>query len=402
MQAYEQVESNAGSAGIDKQSLAEFRENLKDNLYKIWNRLSSGSYMPPAVKAVPIPKKSGGKRILGIPTVADRVAQTTIKLLLEPKLEPIFHQDSYGYRPNRSAIDAVGVTRKRCWKYNWLLEFDIKGAFDNLSHDLQMKAVKHHTEDRMILLYVERWLKAPLETVSGEQIERTKGVPQGSIIGPLLMNLFMHYAFDMWMGRTHRKNPFARYADDAVIHCTTREEAERLKESLQLRLKECGLELHPEKTRIVYCKDGSRKGKYKNKSFDFLGYTFRPRKAKNTKLNCIFVNFSPGVSKAAIKTMCQKTRKSGLRNRTELSLKQIANWWNPILGGWLNYYGAYYKSGMYPVLRHFNKTLVAWAMRKYKRLNGHKTRTSKWLEKISKENPGLFVHWRQGMVGGFA
>lgn len=354
--AYDLVEKNAGSAGVDKQSLAEFRENLEDNLYKIWNRMSSGCYMPPAVKAVPIPKKNGGERILGVPTVGDRVAQTVVKLLLEPILEPIFHEDSYGYRPKRSALDAVGVVRERCWKYDWLLEFDIKGAFDNLDHELQMKAVKHHTDNSMILLYVERWLKAPLQRVSGEIIERTKGVPQGSVIGPLLMNLFMHYAFDTWMDRNKPNNPFARYADDGVVHCRNREEAEQLKAALLVRFKECELELHPEKTRIIYCKTGGQKVKDKEISFDFLGYTFRPRGAKNTKRNSIFVSFLPGVSKSAIKAMCKKTRESGLRNRTELSLTQIAKEYNPILAGWLNYYGVYYKSGMYPVLRHFNKT----------------------------------------------
>jgi group II intron reverse transcriptase/maturase len=263
-----------------------------------------------------------------------------------------------------------------------------------------MKAVKHHTDNKVILLYVERWLKAPLQTENGEITERTKGVPQGSVIGPLLMNLFMHYAFDTWMDRHHSLNPFARYADDGVVHCRSREEAEELKAALLVRFRECGLELHPEKTRIIYCK--GRKSKHQETSFDFLGYTFRPRSAKNSKKNSIFVSFLPGVSKLAIKTMCKKTRDSRLRNRTELSLTQIAKEFNPILAGWLNYYGAYYKSGMYPVLRHFNKSLVSWAMRKYKKLKGRKTRAGQWLERIAKENPNLFVHWRRGMVVGFA
>lgn len=400
--AFKKVKENAGSAGVDKQSIGDFEKDLKGNLYKIWNRMSSGTYFPPAVKAVPIPKKKGGVRILGIPTVADRVAQMVVKLLFEPKVEPVFLPDSYGYRPGKSALDAVGVTRERCWKYDWVLEFDIKGLFDNIDHELLMRAVRKHTQDKWVILYIERWLKAPLQNPDGSLVERTKGTPQGGVISPVLSNLFLHYAFDAWMRRAFPDNLWCRYADDGLVHCRTKQEAETILSSLRARFMECGLELHPTKTKIVYCKDGARKGKHEETKFDFLGYTFRPRLVKNRRRNSIFVNFTPAVSASALKAMSAKIRQDGIRNRTELSLQDIARWYNPILQGWLNYYGKYYPSALYRMLRCFNRALIAWVMRKYKRLKGHKTRAIKFLEKIAEEKPNLFAHWKKGMVGAFA
>jgi RNA-directed DNA polymerase len=402
MAAFKAVKFNAGSAGVDKQSIEDFEKDLKSNLYKVWNRMSSGSYFPPAVKAVPIPKKSGGERILGVPTVSDRVAQMVVKLLFEPSVESIFFPDSYGYRPGKSALDAIGVTRKRCWQFDWVLEFDIKGLFDNIDHQLMMTAVRKHTENKWIELYIERWLKAPLQKSDGTLIERTKGTPQGGVVSPVLSNLFLHYVFDAWMKINLPGNLWCRYADDGLVHCRSREEAEMIKSKLQMRFSECGLELNPTKTKIVYCKDGSRKTKYPETKFDFLGYTFRPRLAKNRKRNSIFVNFSPAVSSSALKSMCAEIRRVGIRNRTELSLEDIARWYNPIIQGWLNYYGKYYPSALYRVLRCFNLTLVAWAMKKYKRLKGRKTRAAQFLEKIAEERPRLFAHWKKGMVGAFA
>lgn len=402
MEAFKAVKANAGAAGVDEQSIEDFEKNLKDNLYKIWNRMSSGSYFPPPVKAVPIPKKNGGERILGVPTVSDRVAQMVVKLTFEPIVESIFLPDSYGYRPRKSALDAVGVTRERCWRYNWVFEWDIKGLFDNIDHELLLRAVKKHTECKWVILYIERWLKAPMQLAEGTLVERTKGTPQGGVVSPVLSNLFLHYAFDVWMTRTYPQIPWCRYADDGLAHCRTEQEAQALKLALMQRLAECGLEMHPDKTRIVYCKDGSRRGKYPNTKFDFLGYTFRPRVAKNRKRNSMFVNFMPAVSSKALTAMRRTTRRWNYRNRTELSLEDIARMSNPILRGWLEYYGRYYPSAMYPVCRHFNKTLVAWAMRKYKRFKGHKTRASIFIEGISEKQPGLFIHWKRGMVGAFA
>jgi RNA-directed DNA polymerase len=401
-EAFQAVKANAGSAGVDGQSIEDFETDLKGNLYKIWNRMSSGTYFPPAVKAVAIPKKDGGERLLGVPTVADRVAQMVVKTVFEPSVEPIFLPDSYGYRPGKSALDAVGVTRERCWYQDWVLEFDVRKLFDNIDHELLLKAVRKHTECKWVRLYIERWLKAPMQMPDGTLVERTKGTPQGGVVSPVLANLFLHYAFDLWMGRTYPGVLWCRYADDGLIHCKTEQEARSIEAALTVRFAECGLELHPDKTRIVYCKDGSRKDKYPNTRFDFLGYTFRSRVVKNRKRNSLFVSFTPAVSSLASKTMRQTTRRRNFRNRSDLSLEDISRRYNPVLRGWLEYYGRFYPSAMYPVLRHFNKTLVAWARRKYKRLRRHKTRASRFIEDISKKQPRLFVHWARGMEGSFA
>ena len=402
MKAYKLVKANAGSAGIDEQSLEDFEENLKDNLYKIWNRMSSGSYFPSAVKAVSIPKKAGGIRVLGVPTVEDRIAQMVVKLQFEQKVEPYFLSNSYGYRPNKSALDAITITRQRCWKYDWVLEFDIKGLFDNIPHDLLMKAVKTHTSCKWEILYIERWLKASISTPEGEMKRRGKGTPQGGIISPLLSNLYLHYVYDLWMERKHSDKPWCRYADDGLAHCKTLPEAELLLGDLRERFAECGLELHPDKTRIVYCKDDNRKETYSNKSFDFLGYTFRCRESRNTKANKLFISFSPAISKLALKSMKKRTRKMNWRNRTDLSLEDISKLYNPVLLGWKNYYGRYYKSAMDSVWYHFNKTLVKWAMNKYKSLRTKRTKAAMFIEKIAANNPELFIHWKEGIMGVFA
>jgi len=400
--AWKAVKANAGSAGVDKETIADFESDLKNNLYRLWNRMSSGSYFPPPVKAVAIPKKDGGERILGVPTVADRVAQMVVKQVLEPNLEPVFLPDSYGYRPGKSALDAVAVTRQRCWQYDWVLEFDIKGLFDNIDHALLRRALEKHTECEWVRLYIGRWLTAPRQRADGTLVERTKGTPQGGVVSPLLANLFLHYAFDAWMARTLPGVSWCRYADDGLVHCRTEQEAQAVMAKLSARLAECGLQMHPEKTQIVYCKDGSRKGRYPNTKFDFLGYTFRPRVVKNRKRNSLFVSFTPAVSAKALKTMRQTTRRLNYRNRTDLSLRDISRLHNPVLRGWVAYYGKFYPSALNPVFRHFNKTLVAWAMRKYRRLKGHKTRTSRFLEGVAVKQPYLFVHWQRGTVGAFA
>jgi len=401
VKAYRLVKENKGAAGVDQQSLDDFDKNLKDNLYRIWNRLSSGSYFPPAVKAVPIPKKNGGERILGIPTVSDRIAQMVVKLVFEPTVEPHFLPDSYGYRPNKSALDAVGITRQRCWRYNWVLEFDIKGLFDNIDHELLMKAVRKHTSEKWVILYIERWLKAPVQLSDGTLVERTKGTPQGGVISPVLSNLFLHYVFDAWMTRKHPTMPWCRYADDGLVHCRTVQEAQQILATLTQRFAECKLELHPAKTKIVYCKDGKRRGDYPQTEFDFLGFTFRRRMVKG-KQNNLFVSFTPAASKTASKSMRAKTRERNLQRRTDLELKDIAKMVNPVIRGWIEYYGRYHRSALEPVFRHFNMKLVAWVKRKYKRFKGHKTRAAIFLEKLSERQPQLFAHWKIGMVGAFA
>lgn len=406
VQAYKLVKANAGAAGIDRESLDDFAKDLKGNLYKLWNRMSSGSYYPPAVRAVAIPKKSGGKRTLGIPTVGDRICQMVVRLVFEPKVEAIFLQDSYGYRPNKSALDALEVTRQRCWRYDYVLEFDIKGLFDNISHELLMKAVRKHTEEAWIILYIERWLKAPIQNADGDIAERTQGTPQGGVISPCLSNLFLHYVFDVWMRRNFEGNPWCRYADDGLVHCETERQAERILEKLKARFEECGLELHPDKTKIVYCRGrrGDKKAVGKNRTFDFLGYTFRARtcSTKNTKEKKLFTGFQPAVSKASIKAMRTKIKEHRIRNRTELSIEDIAKWYNPILRGWLNYYGRYTCSAMGIMWKYFNETLVAWARKKYKGLRGSRIRASNFLRGIAKREPKLFVHWEIGITKWFA
>jgi group II intron reverse transcriptase/maturase len=401
-EAYKAVKSNAGAAGVDGETIAQFDANLQNNLYKLWNRMSSGSYFPPPVRAVSIPKKSGGQRTLGVPTVADRVAQMAVKQLIEPDLEPVFLADSYGYRPRKSALDAVGVTRQRCWKYDWVLEFDIKGLFDNIDHALMLRAIRKHVTCKWALLYIERWLTAPMEQDDGTQIARTCGTPQGGVVSPILSNLFMHYTFDLWMTRTHPDLPWCRYADDGLVHCRTEQEAEVLKAELQARLAECRLELHPTKTKIVYCRDGKRRDKYPNVKFDFLGYCFRPRLVRRSRDNTLFCGFNPAVSTFALKTMRTTIRELNVRHQTQLSLADIARRINPLLRGWIAYYGRYAPSALVPLLRYVNHMLRAWVMRKFKRFAGHTVRASRFLQRLAREHADLFVHWQLGMTGTFA
>jgi RNA-directed DNA polymerase len=400
-EAYKAVKSNKGAAGVDGQTIEQFEADLGGNLYKIWNRMSSGSYFPPPVRAVAIPKKSGGERILGVPTVGDRIAQMVVKQLIEPDLDPIFLPDSYGYRPRKSALDAVGVTRERCWKYDWVLEFDIKGLFDNLPHELLLRAVRKHVKCKWALLYIERWLTASMEK-EGMLMERTRGTPQGGVISPILSNLFLHYAFDLWMTRTHPGLPWCRYADDGLVHCRSEREAEALKAELQDRLAECGLEMHPIKTKIVYCRDGKRKGGYPNVMFDFLGYQFRPRMVRSSRNNELFCSFTPAVSPSALKAMRSTVRDLDIRQRTQRSLDDIARMLNPLLRGWIGFYGRYNRAALETMLRHVNLTLVAWAMRKFKRFQGRKVRAARFLEKLVRVRPAMFEHWRIGMIGAFA
>ena len=378
---------------MDEQSLAEFAEDLENNLYKLWNRLASGSWMPPPVKRVEIPKADGGVRGLGVPTVADRIAQTVVKQALEPELEKIFHSDSYGYRPGKSAHQAISQARERCWRFDWVVDLDIKGFFDNIDWDLMMRAVRHHTQDNWVLLYIERWLRAEVQMPDGSLQSRERGTPQGGVVSPLLANLFLHYTFDAWMQRTYPQIPFERYADDGLCHCRTRDEAEALKAALERRFAECRLELHPEKTKIVYCKDDDRRLEYPCTRFDFLGYTFRPRRSKN-RWGKYFINFSPAISNKAAKAIRQEVRGWRLQLRSDKDLDDLARMFNAVIRGWVNYYGAFYKSALYPTLQHIDRKLARWATRKFKRLRRHRRRAEQWLRRIARRQPGLFAHWR--------
>jgi len=392
-EAWEKVRANNGAPGVDAVSISEFGDDERDNLYKLWNRMSSGSYMPGPVRAVEIPKDHGaGVRTLGVPNTADRVAQTAAAMLLEEKLEPIFHRDSYGYRPGRSAHDALAVARQRCWRQDWVLDLDVRAFFDSVSHDLLLKAVAHHTDERWVLLYIERWLKAPMQMPDGTLVAREKGTPQGSPVSPVLANLFMHYAFDRWMDREYPGCPFERYADDAVAHCDTEEQARGLRAAIVNRLGTLGLELHPDKTKIVYCKDTNRRGDYEHTSFDFLGYTFRGRFARGRR--GFFVSFLPAMSTGAKKAKGQQIRAWHLNRRTGTDLSGLAADINPQVRGWINYYGVFYHSELFSLASRIDEHIVRWAMHKFKRLRGKPVRTWAWLHAVKQRQPTLFAHWQ--------
>jgi RNA-directed DNA polymerase len=394
-EAWRRVKANKGAAGVDEESILAFEANLRGNLYKVWNRMSSGSYIPPPVRAVEIPKKSGGSRMLGVPTVADRVAQTVTYLVLEPEVEPVFHPDSYGYRPGRSTHDALRTCRARCWKHDWVLDLDLKSFFDTLDHSLVLKTVAHHTNLRWVLLYVERWLKAPLQLQDGTLKQRDRGSPQGSAISPVLANLFLHYALDLWLGREFPAVPFERYADDVILHCKSKQQAQIVLEAIIKRLATVGLELNLDKTRIVYCKDSNRKGSHEHERFDFLGYTFRPRRARS-RSGELFVSFCPAVSDDAVKRMAGTIKGWRLHLWSGKSLADLAQEINPIVRGWIDYYGYFYKSRLISLLRRINEYLARWATRKFKRLRGHPHRARRFVATVARRDPGLFAHWQAG------
>ena len=392
--AYLLVKANKGAAGIDGQTMEDFEADLKNNLYKIWNRLSSGSYFPPPVRRVDIPKSNGKLRPLGIPTISDRIAQMVIKNRLEPHVEPHFHDDSYGYRPGRSALDAIAQARQRCWRDDWVLDMDIRGFFDALDHNLVMRAVAKYTDCKWTLLYIERWLKADVILPSGERVIRTKGTPQGGVISPLLANIFLHLVFDNWMQKQFPCIHFERYADDIVVHCRSETQLKFIESKIRRRFTQCGLELCQEKTKIVYCKDSNRTGEYSNQSFDFLGYTFRPRSARDRD-GKFFVSFSPAVSRKALKAMRLKIKQHPLiKVGFSQSIVALAKAINPIIQGWINYYGRFRKSAMSAIYSYINEKLLKWARRKYKSLQRRKWRASQWLRELYGQCPALFAHWR--------
>lgn len=398
-EAYKQVKANHGAAGVDGQSIEQFEEDVENNLYRLWNRLSSGSYFPSPVRRVDIPKDEQSTRPLGIPTVCDRIAQMVVKRYLEPILEPRFHADSYGYRPGRSAHQALSVARQRCWRYDWLLDLDIKSFFDTIDWELLGGVLRRYTDCKWVLLYIERWLKAPMRMPDGRLVERKQGTPQGAVISPLLANVFLHEVFDGWMTRQYPGIPFERYADDIICHCGSEAQAWALREALGQRLIQWHLELHPHKTKIVYCKDANRRGSYPEHRVDFLGYTFRPRSSKNRRGE-VFVSFAPAVSEQAAKAMRQRMRRWRLHHRNDLALEELAQWVHPVLAGWVRYYGQFHSSTLRRALRTLDDFLVRWAQRKYKRLRTHRRRAWQWLWRVHARQPDLFAHWALGSTVG--
>jgi len=398
LEAWTKVRANQGAAGIDDVTVAQFEKKLKPNLYRIWNRMSSGSYVPPPVRRVMIPKPDGRERPLGIPTVGDRVAQMVVKMYLEPNVEPLFHPDSYGYRPKKSALDAVGACRQRCWRYDWVVDLDIKGFFDNIDHSLMMHAVRKHTDCRWVTLYVERWLKAPVELDDGTRLPRERGTPQGGVASPLLANIFLHHVFDMWMSREFPGCPFERYADDVVIHCRTESEAQDVRRAVEQRLLQCKLEAHPEKTRIVYCRDSNRAEEHPHTQFDFLGYGFKPRRARNSRDGRYFISFAPAIGRKAVKAIVRAVRGWGIHAASEKELDDFSRMFDRHIRGWVNYYSRYHPSALHQTFDCINRRLVRWAMKKYKRYRGHQRRATQWLRCIARKRPELFAHWQLGIV----
>jgi group II intron reverse transcriptase/maturase len=392
-EAYQKVKANKGAPGVDGCTIEDFESDLKNNLYRIWNRMASGSYFPPPVKAVEIPKPhGGGVRVLGVPTVADRIAQTVVAAHLEKRVEPIFHPDSYGYRPNRSALDAVRVCRRRCWSKNWVIDLDVSKFFDSVPWDLIIKAVEAHTDAPWVRLYVKRWLAAPLQRADGSLQTRQKGTPQGSAVSPVLANLFMHYAFDAWFAREFPAVEFERFADDAVVHCVSERQARTVLAATGDRMAEVGLQLHPTKTRIVYCKDGKRRGEYPDTAFTFLGFTFRARAARDRE-GKMFTSFLPAVSKDALKKMSAEVRSWRMHLRIGHTFAELARRINPIVRGWMQYYGSFYRTELYPLLRRVNYYLMRWARKKYRKVRTYKKFHKRW-EQVTERYPFMFAHWK--------
>jgi len=408
-ESFKLVKKKGGSAGVDGITIDDIAANPRKHLYPVWNRLASGSYFPPAVKRVEIPKSDGGVRPLGIPTVKDRVAQMVIAKELEEQVDKHFSPNSFGYRPNKSAHQAIEQARENCWRYPWVIDVDIKGFFDNIDHELLMRAVRKFTDKKHTLLYVTRWLKAPVQMKDaclpdrqGTQLQNTeRGTPQGGVISPLLANIFLHFVFDKWMEENFSSNPFERYADDIIIHAKNEPEARHLLKSLKIRFEQCKLELHPEKTKLVYCnRKGRRKRKEaKERQFDFLGYTFRSRSVM-TKEGTIIFGFSPSISNKSTKRIAEEGRRLRFHRWTHLDIVGLSKALRSKIIGWLNYFGKFHKSAMKVAFRNLNRRIVKWAFNKYKRFKRTKAlRTARlWLRQISKEYAYLFPMWQHGFT----
>lgn len=395
--AYKKVKANKGSAGVDAVSMDQFDANRQKLLYKLWNRMASGSYFPPPVKQEEIPKKDGKIRKLGIPTISDRIGQMVIKDYIEPLLEKIFSPNSYGYRPNKNAHQALDSVRKNCRKTDWVIDLDIKGFFDNIDHYKLMLAVEKHVPEKWAQSYILRWLKAPVQTTRGELVaNQGKGTPQGGVISPLLANLFLHYVLDKWLEQTDKTVKFTRYADDVILHCNSKTHAERTLKRVRERMESCDLELHPDKTKIVYCKDYRRQRKYEVVKFDFLGYSFQPRTSKSKKTGKPFLGYDCAVSISSRKLMADKLETLQIERSGLKSIVGIAQGVNPVIRGWTNYYGRFRGYELNRVFRLLQVRMVRWARKRYKRYRTKINRCYQWLDRVRVQYPNLFYHWQLG------
>lgn len=388
---FKRVRKNRGGAGVDEVSLSLFEADLESNLYKLWNRLTSGSYFPPPVLEVSIDKSDGGVRKLGIPTVGDRVAQMVVKNYLEPLLDSQFDGSSYGYRSKKSAHEAVAACRENCYKYAWVIDLDIEGYFDNINHELLLKALRKHTEEKWILMYIERWLKAPILGAEGVQA-RDKGTPQGGVISPLLANLYLHYTLDKWLRLHYPSICFERFADDIVIHTRSKEESLELLPKVEERLQACGLKAHPAKTRIVNCKPPRGNGDQDHVSFDFLGFTFKPTNSKG-RGGVFFTGYNPGISAKSVKRISTQLASMNQAWNSARSLEAIAGMLEPKVRGWMNYYGKFRKWELTRVWTLINNRLILWVRKHYKRVKRSKKQARMFVKRIYRQNPFLFLHW---------
>lgn len=390
--AYQKVRKGGKAVGIDQQSWADFDKEPERNLYVIWNRLASGSYHPQPVREVEIPKKDGSKRKLGIPTLRDRIAQQVVKDYMEKRIDKLFHENSYGYRPLKSAHQAIEQVRQNTFGFDWVLDMDISKFFDEVDHDLTLKAVSHVMEEKWVLMYVERWLKMPVQKQDGTvEPKQGKGTPQGGVISPLLANLYLHFAMDKWLSKHYPTVRFVRYADDVVIHCSTHQQAEQVKEALINRLAEVKLRVNESKTHIAYCKDYRRKGSHDKVKFEFLGFSYQPRARKSKRDGKNFMAFTAEISQTNKKRIIQTIRELGAWRDTRVEIQSIADQLNAKLRGWINYYGLYSKRSLRWTLLKVEERLIKWLKKK------HKAGTRKAIAKlkvIRRENPELFYHWK--------
>jgi len=393
--AYLKVKGNAGTYGVDKESLSSFESNLSDNLYKLWNRMSSGSYFPKAVRSVSIPKSNGKKRILGIPTVTDRIAQEVVKSYLEPRLEKEFHKNSYGYRPLKSAHQALEAVAENIREYAWVIDMDIKSFFDEVDHELLMKSLQCHVEERWVLMYVKRWLESPIQGEDGKlEAKSGIGTPQGGVISPLLANLFLHYVLDKWLTRHYSEVAFVRYADDLIIHCKSENEAKEVHNAIRERLEECKLRLNEDKTKVVYCQDYRRLKKTSfGKKFDFLGFTFKPR-AVRSKKGGVFLGYGCGISQSSQSRIVKGWKEQKWHRQSQLTLQEIANQVNPQMRGIINYYGKLRLKALQVLMRHFEFRLSKWVLNKYKSLGGNYRKAYQWIKTMKKSYPDMFYYWQ--------
>ena len=391
-EAYRKVRSNKGSAGVDEEDLNKFKENLSGNLYKIWNRMSSGSYFPLPVKEVIIPKANGGTRPLGIPTISDRIAQEVVKSYLEPRFEKIFSPNSYGYRPNKSAHQAIARVRENVRDYAWVVDMDIKSFFDEVSHELLLKAVTKHVSEKWVLMYLKRWLESPVQTKGELVFKEGKGTPQGGVISPLLANLFLHYVLDKWLDKEFPTITFVRYADDVVIHCESEAQSQTVLSAVKARLTECKLRLSEEKTKIVFCKNYKRdiKNNYPNR-FDFLGFSFKPM-SKKSKMG-MFLGFDYEISMKSRTRIIDKWSKMDFHKQTKLDLQTIAIKLEPISRGIIRYYATIDKWSVQKLFYHLDVRIAKWVKNKFKSMKNSYLKANDWLRSIKASHPTMFYHW---------